>query len=326
VKRPLIIFKSGKIKREENTIVFIDENGDKKFIPVESISEIEIFGEVEINKRALSFFTQKKIPIHFYNYYGYYIGSYYPREHLNSGYVILKQAQHYLDENLRLFLAQSFVYGAYRNMRQNLKNYETFTENQINNIDRLSEKIFKTTGVEELMAIEGNIKDIYYSCFNSILSEFSFEKRTKRPPENEINAMISFGNTLLYTKTLSAIYSTHLDPRIGYLHQTNTRSFSLNLDIAEIFKPVIVDRTIFYLVNKNIIKKNHFSSEIGLCYLNETGKRIFVNYFENKLKSTIKHRKLNRKVSFQNLIKLECYKLIKHLISDEVYEPFVMRW
>ena len=326
MKRALIIFKNGRIKREENTVAFIDSEGGKRFIPVESVSEIEIFGEVDINKKALSFFTQSHIPLHFYNYYGYYVGTYYPRDYLNSGYVTLKQAEYYLNDDLRMFLAQSFVYGSFRNMKQNLKNYNSKVDEQIEDMDKLSGEIFNSQTIEELMGIEGNLRSIYYSAFNSILSHFSFDGRNKRPPEDEVNAMISFGNTLMYTKVLSTIYSTHLDPRIGYLHETNTRSFSLNLDIAEIFKPIVVDRAIFYLVNKGIIKKEHFAREVGLCYLNEQGKRIFVEHFENRLKSTIKHRKLNRKVSFGHLIKLECYKLEKHLIGDEVYKPFIMRW
>ncbi|WP_022846701.1 type I-B CRISPR-associated endonuclease Cas1b [Desulfurobacterium sp. TC5-1] len=324
MKQPLIIFKSGTIKREQNTIFFIEYEGRKHVIPVEAISEIEIFGEVTLNKRALEFFSKAKIPIHFYNYYGYYVGTYYPREHLNSGYVILKQAEHHLDPDLRLFLAKMFVYGAYRNIRQNLKNYDR--DKSVEEIDAFADKIEDTKNIQELMAIEGNIRETYYKNFNNILKQFNFNKRQKRPPDNEINALISFGNTLLYTKVLSEIYFTHLDPRIGYLHQTNNRSFTLNLDIAEIFKPIIVDRVIFSLVNKKVINKKHFEIEAGTCFLNEEGKRIFVKAFEERLKNTIKHRKLNRKVSLQRLIRLECYKLIKHLIEDEVYEPFITRW
>ena len=324
MKQPLIIFKNGTIKREENTILFIDSEGKKHLIPVEAISEIEIFGEISLNKRALEFFSKAKIPIHFYNYYGYYTGTYYPREYLNSGYVILKQAEHYLNYELRLFLAKMFVYGAYRNIRQNLKNYNC--ESAIDEIDAAADKIEDTTTIEELMALEGNIREKYYKNFNTILKQFYFDKRHKQPPDNEINAMISFGNTILYTKVLSEIYATHLDPRIGYLHETNNRSFTLNLDIAEIFKPIIVDRLVFSLVNRKIIKEKHFEKEAGTCFLNEEGKKIFIKNLEERLKKTIKHRKLRRKVSIQRLIRLECYKLIKHIIEDEVYEPFIMRW
>ena len=329
MKKPLILLKSGKLKKEANTLVFIPEEGNKKVVPVNGISEIEVFGELDINKRALEFLTQCKIPVHFYNHYGYYVGTYYPREHLNSGYVILKQAEHRLDPQLRLYLAKSFVIGAALNITKNLKAYVSkFPELKevIEEIASFIDLINEIEDIPSLMAIEGNIRELYYNSFSIFLKNFPFTKRTKRPPEDEINALISFGNTLLYTKVLSEIYSTHLDPRIGYLHETNMRSFSLNLDIAEIFKPIIVDRVIFSLINRGTLRKEHFEREVGVCYLNKEGKEKFIRAFEEKLSSTIKHKKLGRKVSFRRLIRLECYKLMKHLIEDEAYTPFVMWW
>ena len=117
------------------------------------------------------------------------------------------------------------------------------------------------------MGIEGNIRDMYYKAFDSIINnkDFVFQERTRRPPKNHLNAMISFGNSLLYVLVLSEIYKTHLDPRIGFLHTTNFRRFTLNLDVAEIFKPIIVDRVIFTLISKKIIQINDFESDMVGC-------------------------------------------------------------
>src|SRR5690606_27246516 len=90
----------------------------------ENTDELYIFGEVDINKRFLEFVTQSKIIIHFFNYYGYYIGSYYPREHMNSGYMILKQAEYYLDYEKRVEIAKKFVKGASKNMLQVIRYYK----------------------------------------------------------------------------------------------------------------------------------------------------------------------------------------------------------
>jgi len=99
-------------------------------------------------------------------------------------------------------------------------------------VEQISSKIGEIEGITtipNLMQLEGEVRKVYYGGF-------PFERRTKRPPQNPLNAMISFGNSLLYTTILGEIYRTHLDPRIGYLHESNRRSFSLNLDIAEVFK------------------------------------------------------------------------------------------
>lgn len=178
------------------------------------------------------------------------------------------------------------------------------------------------------MAIEGNIREVYYNSFDRIVNDenFSMDERSKRPPKNRMNALISFGNSLLYTTVLSEIYKTHLDPRIGYLHSTNFRRFTLNLDVAEVFKPIIVDRVIFYLLNKQMIKPSDFDQRLGGLYLKEGGRKTFIEKFEERLNTTIKHRKIGKEVSYRRLIKLELYKLEKHLINEEEYEPFISEW
>ena len=157
-------------------------------------------------------------------------------------------------------------------------------------------------------------------------AEFAFEQRTKRPPKNYLNTLISFGNSLLYTIILSEIYKTHLDPRIGFLHTTNFRRFTLNLDVAEIFKPIIVDRVIFTLIGKNMITKDHFEKGMEGLLLKEKAQKVFVEEMENKLKTTFNHRNLGRNVSYRRLIRLELYRLEKHLIGEEEYTAFVARW
>ncbi len=328
MKKSLYLFSSGKLFRRENTLWFENLEGDRRVIPIESISEIEVFGELDVNKRVLEFLSLNKIPIHFYNHYGYYVGSFYPREHLNSGYLLRKQVEHYLEPSKRIFLARSFIEGALANILRNLKRSGRELGGFIREIEKIQGLINSSQNldVEYLMALEGNARVYYYGAFSEIIKDFPFEKRTKRPPKDEINALISFGNSLLYTQVLSEIYQTHLDPRIGYLHQSNTRSFTLNLDIAEIFKPLIVDRVALYLTNRGILKASDFRKEAGLCYLSESGKRKFVKAFEEKLSSTVKHRKLRRKVSHKRFIRLECYKLIKHLIGDEIYQPLKAWW
>ncbi|MBC8232916.1 type I-B CRISPR-associated endonuclease Cas1 [bacterium] len=330
MKNTIYIFSGGELKRKQNTIFFETEEG-KKFVPVENTSEIMIFGEVTLNKKLLDFFSQKEIILHFFNYYGYYSGSYYPREHHNSGYMILKQAEHYMDPQKRLVLAKEFVIGSGANLLRNLnyyRNREVEVEPYIEKIEDYQTRIDEADGVEKLMALEGNIREQYYDSFNKIIKsdDFSMEKRTRRPPKNQLNALISFGNSLIYTTVLSEIYKTHLDPRIGYLHTTNFRSFTLNLDVAEIFKPIITDRLIFSLTNKGQLQKKHFEEEAGGILLKEAGRKIFVGTFDERLKQTIQHPSLNRKVSYRELIRLELYKLQKHLMEEQKYEPYVLSW
>jgi len=137
---------------------------------------------------------------------------------------------------------------------------------------------------------------------------------------------LNFGDSLLYACVLSEIYKTHLDPRIGFLHATNFRRFSLNLDIAEIFKPILVDRVVLSLINKRSLTAKHFEERLGGLYLKEPGKKIFLEQWEEKCKTTIQYKSIGHKVSYRRLILLECYKLEKHLLGEEEYRPLSAEW
>ncbi len=330
MRKRLYILSSGRLRRHQNTLV-LEMEEKKKFFPIEQVAEIHVFGEIDLNKRLLEFLTQQHIPLHFYNHHGYYVGTYYPRAHYNSGYMILRQAEHYLDETKRLDLARRFVAGALFNLRRVIRYYHNRGKPLADVEAAIEAHRTRVSGIMDIAALmqaEGKAREAYYAAFDIILEkpDFAFNVRTRRPPRNRMNALISFGNTLLYTAVLSEIYHTHLDPRIGFLHVTNFRRFTLNLDIAEVFKPILVDRTIFSLVAKGKLQAQHFDEDLGGIYLNERGRRIFLEAWENRLNATFRHRGLKRNVSYRRAIRLELYKLEKHLMGEKPYTPFRARW
>ncbi|WP_067929304.1 type I-B CRISPR-associated endonuclease Cas1b [Alicyclobacillus shizuokensis] len=330
VEKSVYIFSNGELKRKDNTLFFETEEG-KKFIPVTTVRDIFLFGEVIFNSKVLNFLSQNEALVHYFNHHGYYAGTIYPREHIVSGDMILRQASHYLNVKLRAEIARRFIQGSAQNIRRVLKYYQSRERDvagPIERIESLLSAIDEYEDVTQLMAIEGNIREAYYGAFDAILQDkgFRFEGRTKRPPKNPLNALISFGNSMLYTTVLSEIYKTHLDARIGYLHATNFRRFTLNLDVAEIFKPILVDRIIFTLVGKGMLKPSHFVKGSGGVLLNDTGRAIFIKQWDERLQQTIQPRELGRPVSYRRLIRMELYKLEKHLLGEKAYVPFVARW
>ncbi len=331
MQKTLYLFASGRLRRKDNTICVESDEGTKYF-PVVSLRDIFVFGEVDLNKKLLEFMEENEIILHFFGYYGNYVGSFYPREHYNSGYVILRQVEHYLDPARRLELARKFVDGALANILQVLRYYQNRGKElapYVEPITHLAEESLPACGsVEELMAVEGNARGYYYESFNTILEglPLTITGRSKRPPADPLNALISFGNSLVYAKVLTEIYKTHLDPRIGYLHATNFRRFTLNLDVAEIFKPILADRVLFNLVGKKMVGLEDFERRGGAYLLKERGRRLYVQELEEKLQTTFHHRRLRRNVSYQTLLRLELYKVEKHLMGEQPYEPFVSRW
>lgn len=194
-------------------------------------------------------------------------------------------------------------------------------------VDSFRKQIGSTTTIESLMGVEGNIRKQYYAAWNIIINqEISFEKCVMHPPDNMINSLISFVNTLIYTKVLGELYRTQLNPTISYLHEPGERRFSLSLDLAEVFKPLIGDRLIFSLLNRNQITENSFTKELNFLHLKKDASKLIVSELESRLKKTVMHKELGRQVSYQYLIRLEAYKLIKHLIGEKEYEGFRIWW
>ena len=187
--------------------------------------------------------------------------------------------------------------------------------------------ILRILDIQSLMLLEGTLWQMFYSSFQYILPEdFMMNKRVRRPPDNPMNALISFGNSLLYTKCISVIYQTHLNQTISYLHEPSEARFSLSLDLSETFKPVIVFKTIFDLVNNKKLKVNeHFEKKVNYCILNDKGRQIFIEAFEERLNRVFLNKKLKRKMTYQTAIKMDCYKLIKYLLEDKDFEFFSLK-
>ncbi len=170
----------------------------------------------------------------------------------------------------------------------------------------LAERIPAQAAVNDLRGLEGKMRERYYQSWRHILADgWAFERRVRRPPDNEINALISFGNSVLYTVCLSEIYRTQLTPTVSYLHEPGARRFSLALDISEIFKPLLVDRAIFRLINTGQMKPSHFDRGLDSCVLTDAGKRLFLGALEERLGTTIRHRRLGRHVSYRHLMELK---------------------
>ena len=338
MKKTYYLFNPGELTRKDNTLKFTpimeDEAGKESFgqpryIPVEGASDFFVFGSLKANSSLFNFLGKNDIAVHFFDYYENYTGSFMPKDYLLAGKVLLCQVGHFQDKKKRMTIACKFIEGAAFNILKNLQYYNRRGKDMeplIESIKKYSCQISESVTPSQLMGIEGNIRQTYYDAFNLILNDFEMGVRTKQPPTNEVNALISFGNMMCYSYCLRSIHQTQLDPTISYLHEPGYRRYSLALDIAEIFKPILIDRVIFKVLNKREIQSKHFDQHLNKCLLNESGKKIFVKAIEERLMETIQHRSLKRNVSYKHLIKLECYKLSKHILGIEEYRPFKMWW
>ncbi|GAA4315358.1 type I-B CRISPR-associated endonuclease Cas1b [Compostibacter hankyongensis] len=322
------------MSRKDNTLKFtpVDEEGNEgpsKYIPIEGVDNLYVFGALDANSALYNFLGKEQISVHFFDYYEHYTGSFLPKEYLLSGKVLVAQVGAYSKPKKRMIIAQRFVEGAAFNMLKNLRYYGNRgrdTSILIEKIEDLCLQISATADVETLMGIEGNIRMSYYEAFDGIINDFEMGNRVKQPPSNEVNAMVSFVNMLCYTLCLDMIYHTQLNPTISFLHEPGYRRFSLALDLAEIFKPILVDRLVFSLLNRRVIQINDFDRQLNRCLLKDNGRKKVLKAWDEKINETIKHRSLKRNVRYRHLVKLECYKLVKHVLNMEEYKPFRAWW
>lgn len=334
MKKSYYLFNPGRLSRQDNTLKFqpVDEHGvegQPRYLPIETVDNIYCFGSLDANSAMYNFLGKHQVAVHFFDYYEHYTGSFMPKEYLLAGKMQVEQTKYYLLDKKRMVIAQKFVSGGAMNILKNLQYYNNRQKDvatQIESIERLILAIPETTKVPELMGIEGNIRQRYYEAFDVIINDFEMGNRTKQPPNNEVNTLISFGNMMCYTMCLDQIFHTQLNPTIGFLHEPGFRRYSLALDLAEVFKPILVDRTIFSLLNKKQIQSSDFRIDMNRCVMKDSARKIFAQAFEDKLKETFKHRSLGRSVSYKHLVKLECYKLSKHLLGIDEYKPFKMNW
>lgn len=321
------LINEGILTKHDFTILFEGDEG-KKYIPVETAESIYVYSNVVFSGNFFEFVNKYGLNVNIIDRYGEKVGSFVSQNNRRNIKTEIKQIKLYEDEKARLDLARRLEIASISNLRANLRYYERrkpdeMLQDTISYITDLIHKLNDSKDITGLMALEARARQKYYQCFNVIMtaSGFSFKRRSKRPPEDPLNAMISFGNTLLYQRFANEINRTSLDIRIGVVHATNNRPESLNLDLADLFKPIIVDRTIFTLVNRKMLDIHDFVEvENNGVYLSKNGKRLFLQEFERKIYQKIKYNGMERTYDF--IMKNEVQKLKKFIEQGEVYKPY----
>ena len=334
--RAYYLFNPGRLSRTDNTLKYTpfpreeEPNPKPRFIPINDVTALYAFGSLDANSALYNFLGKQHVPVHFFDYHEHYTGSFSPREHLLAGKMVIEQTKAYLNPKRRLGIAQALVDAATFNMLKTLRYYSNRGRElsaELLQLEGLRQNLPDVRDVPELMGIEGNSRQTYYSAFDKIVDGYAWDGRRKRPPVNELNALVSFGNAMCYAICVDGIYNSQLNPTISYLHEPGYRRYSLALDISEIFKPLLVDRLIFRLCNKRELRDEHFDVVDDACFLSERGRKVYLRAWEERLDQTIEHRTLGRRVSYRRLIRLECYRLAKYVLGmDERYEPFRAWW
>jgi CRISPR-associated protein Cas1 len=319
----IYLLSSGELKRKDNTLLFKTKKKDK-IIPINIVRDIKIFGKITLNKDVIKFLAYKDILIHYFTFKGRYLGTFFPENDSRFGEVLIEQVKNYIDKSKRLEMAKRIVHGEFLALDYILEKYKEKTTYEKELYYKLLEQMQISENINQLMSIEGRMRKYYYTFFDQIIKNeiFRFEKRSKRPPLNEINATISFGNAIIYSEVLNSINQTKLDPRIGYLHTSNDRTNTLSLDIAEIFKPILIDDLIIELFSNRKFYKTDFENKNKGIYLNTEGREKYLFKIDEKLKQTKINKQEHKVMSNRVIIKREVQKIQSHIMGIKKYVPY----
>ena len=234
------IINDGILTKKDYSILF--ENENKKIeIPAEVTEHINIYSQTIFSSNFFKTLNRHNIRVSLFDQYDHYIGSFMPINYHKSASILIKQVENYINKAKRLEIAKKIIDSGTTNIISNLKYYNKHNDDIqldkiIDDLKICKQEMKAVKTLEILLLQEARMRELYYSSYNIILNnpEFKFTKRTRRPPKDALNAMISFGNTIIYQKIANEIYKTKLDIRISYLHSAMRRYENLNLDISEI--------------------------------------------------------------------------------------------
>jgi len=318
----LFLFSDCELIRKDNNLYIETDDGNKKPFPIKIIEAIYCIGRVKFDSYVLSFLGSKNILLHIFSYQGRYSGSIFPEspEQINkSGFVLLQQVRTFDDKKHRLFIAKEITRGHLLNAFENIKSVSIDYD-----MNEILKMLDRADSINSIMGVEGTFKKYYYEKWNEVIKNqksFKFVMRSKRPPADRINSLISFVNTFIYTFVLNEIYKTELDPRIGFLHEPNYKHLSLHLDIAEIFKPMIGDRLIFKILNKNIITAKSFTTINKQIRIKSEDKQKIISYLMTDMEKIVEIN--GQKINLYKLIRREVNQIKKCVVEYSDYKAYL---
>ncbi len=327
------------LRKDGQTVAVRIEKQTRLRVPLHNLDGIVGFGRVSMSPALMGACADAGVSVSFLKENGRFLAAV---NGFTSGNVLLRREQYRVadDESRSLIVARSVVVGKMANCRTVLRRAARDTTNQkrIDELDRVATKltasINEANHVKQLDAVrgvEGDAASLYFSAFNSMINvpakEFQYTKRTRRPPLDPLNALLSFAYTILTHDVRSACEATGLDSQVGFLHRDRPGRPGMALDLMEEFRPFLADRMVLSLINRQQIQAKDFTQrESGAVYLSDSGRKTFLTAWQQRKQETITHPFLNEKTTVGLLVHLQARLMARYLRSDlDAYPPFIWK-
>jgi CRISPR-associated protein Cas1 len=328
-----------------------EERGTKKRkvrVPLIKVTQVVICGDPTLTSPAMAALLDQKADICFCSRHGRFRGRLAPPMGKNS-LIRLEQHRAHNDRRRACGLAKRFVYGKLSNMRtlllrSNRKREDPQIAKAAASIKGVMEQV---EGLEQpldapspdpsdpqagtaygtLLGLEGAGTAFYFGVFGRLLKNgWTFQGRSKRPPRDPVNALLSFAYVLLTNQVASAVSVVGLDPYVGYLHSSQFGKPALALDVVEPFRPLVADSVVLTLLNNRMLAEGDFVEKLGAWRLSDGGRGTFLTKFEERLNTEITHPTFDYRATYRRCLELEVRLVAKWLSGEiDIFEPFMVR-
>ncbi|VDA98952.1 CRISPR-associated protein Cas1 [Olavius algarvensis spirochete endosymbiont] len=326
------------LARERETIaIYIGE--EKKKFPLHNLDGIICFGNIRLSPYLIGACGEKGITISYLSENGKFLGRFSGKV---SGNVLLRRQQYRYADSLQTSaqIAGNMIIGKIFNINSVLKRFlrdhsekdkKGQIEKTISHLKTSLNHMRKTPGLEIVRGIEGDSAAAYFALFDNLIIQqseyFTFSGRSRRPPMDKTNALLSFVYTLLYHDMISACESVGLDPAVGFLHRDRPGRNSLSLDLMEEFRPFFADRLVLSLINRQQINQGDFKKYAsGAVYMKENSRKTVIEAYQKRKKEIITHPFLKEKMPLGLLFYYQALLLCRFIRGDlDEYPPFLWR-
>lgn len=335
LQNSLYINTQGAYLHKERETLVIDIAKQKALqLPIHSVSGIFCFGNVMVSPQVMGFCGERGVNLAFFTEYGRFLARIQGRQ---TGNVLLRRTQYRHADTRAAEIARVIVAAKIQSQRQVLQRYQRNYGKQpdisqaIALLKTTVERLKTATDLDGIRGLEGDAAARYFSVFNHLITEksggFSFSQRTRRPPTDPVNALLSFFYAIVGNDVSAALQGVGLDPQVGFLHKERPGRDSLAQDLLEEFRAYLVDRLVLTLINRQQVKATDFIHEAsGAVKLKDTARKTVLQEFQAKKQQTIMHPFLKEEVPLGLLPHVQALLLARHLRGDlEHYPPFLAR-
>lgn len=333
--RPLYVSRPGtRVGKDGERLVLRGDGEELGSIRFQDLSQVCVYGNVQLSSQALRELMLRGIPVVYFSGGGWFYGIAHSNYSKNA-FLRIRQVSLYLDSRGRLQVSRQIISGKIRNCRTIIRRNARTAEGKYlsEELGKLAGRALRCADLQELLGIEGQAAHLYFQAFSSLirgrgegLPGFEFTTRRKRPATDPVNALLSYGYSLLLKDCFISLLSVGFDPYIGFYHQPKYGKPALALDLMEEFRPIVVDSVVLTCINNGEFKVGDFTSRLGRVFMKERARVGLIEAYERRMNATVRHPLFGYTVSYRRVLEVQARLLARYVCGEtDVYVPFCTR-